>query len=271
MKFSIPPQFRVLLGLIVFILGVAFVYKNLNPNISPARFFSIAILILMALLILWMQFMKKLAGQFLLDNGLRALNRNCDPETAIVFHTQKLEMARARGEKAATMLFLNNLAVAYHANGETEKALALLKDADIDANNPAIQMVHNGNMAVLNWDAGNYDEFWRCKAIVDNYVALLNNKSPAYQNICRQMERISARADILNANYEKALAYFTGQMQNIPPFDQYAKVSNMYIIAGIYYLMDDGANYRKSLEFVAQNGNKLHVAKLAREHLAKLG
>lgn len=267
MKFSLPFQVRFLIGILVFVLGVAFIYKTFNPNISPARFFSLAILVLMALLILWAQFMKKLAGQFLLDSGLKALNRHCDPQTAIAVHTEKLNAARAKGEKAAEMLFLNNLAVAYHANGETEKALELLKSARVEANNAAIQMVHNGNMAILNWDAGNYDDFWRDKAIVDNYISMLNHKGPAYQNICRQMERIAARADILNGNYEKAVAYFTQQFQSIPPYDMYAKVSNMFILAGVYYLMGDKANYRKSLEFVAENGNKLHVAKLARQRL----
>lgn len=270
MKFRISPQAGFLIVIIIFILIVAGIYKTFQINMSPARFFSVAILVLIVLIIVGMQVIKRLGGRFLLDAGLMALNRNCDPEKAIELHSQKLEAARSRNEKAAEMLYLNNLAVAYHANGETEKALSLLKSADIDQNNPAMQMVHNGNITVLNWDYGNYDEFWRGKMVVDNFIKMLGNKSPAYQSICRQMDRIGARADILNGNYDKALAFFTSQMQNISPYDNYAKVSNMFIIAGIYYLMSDNVHYREALEYVANNGNKLHVARLARQRLNEI-
>lgn len=268
---KIPVRIWIVLALAIFMLGVGVLYKSLNiTGLSPARFTSLAIMFAIVVIIVAMQVLRRMAGQYMLDKGLKALNRECDPVTAIESHTQKLAAARAKGEKAAEMLFLNNLAVAYHANGETERALDLLSGANAGQVNPAMQMVHNGNVAILNWDAGNYDEFWHKKTVVDNYVQELSNKSPAYQAICRQMERISARADILNGDYERALGYFSRQMQTIPAYDMYARVSNCYIMAGIYYLMGDTANYRKSLEFVAQNGNKLNVARLARERLAAL-
>lgn len=268
---KIPARVWIVLALVIFMLGVGVLYKALNiTGLSPARFTSLAIMAAIVVIIVVLQVLRRMAGQYMLDKGLKALNRECDPLTAIEAHTEKLAAARGKGEKTAEMLFLNNLAVAYHANGETERALNLLAGANVGQTNPAMQMVHSGNIAILNWDAGNYDEFWRNKTIVDNYIKELSNKSPAYQAICRQMERISARADILNGDYERALGYFSRQMQTIPAYDMYARVSNCYIMAGIYYLMGDEANYRKSLEFTAQNGNKLNVAKLARERLAAL-
>lgn len=267
MKFFLSPGGRMAAGLFVFVMGVALLYRVLKPGLSPAHFFSIAIIILIIVVAVWARTVKKMAGQFLLDKGLKALNRECDPVTAIQEHSKKLEIARLRGEKNAEMLFLNNLAVAYHANGETGRALSLLQNANVNRNNPAMQMVHHGNMAVLYWDSGDYEAFWREKEIVDNYIRSIGHKNEAYHNISRQMERIAARADILNGHYQKALDYFSGQMQNIPPYDIYAKVSNTFIIAGIYYLMGDMDNYRKCLEFVAENGNLLYVAKLACERL----
>lgn len=267
---KIPAQVRILLVIVIFFLVVGFLYKALGiTGLSQARFTSLAIMAAIVVIIIVMQVMRRMAGQYMLDKGLNALNRQCDPVSAIALHTQKLEAARARGEKNAEMLFLNNLAVAYHANGETERALNLLNGANVGQGNPAIQMVHSGNIAILNWDAGNYDEFWRHKTTVDNFIRDLNHKSPAYQAICRQMERIGARADILNGDYERALAYFTGQLKTIPAYDKYAIVSNHFIMAGIYFLTGDEANYRQSLQFVAENGNKLHVARLARERLAE--
>lgn len=265
---KLPVQARIVLVIVAFFLVVAFLYKTLNiTSLSPARFTSLAMMAAIVAVLVVMRILRRMAGQYRLDKGLNALNRQCDPVTAIAEHTQKLEAARARGEKAAEMLFLNNLAVAYHANGETERALSLLSGANVGQNNPAIQMVHSGNIAILNWDAGNYDAFWHHKTIVDNFIRDLSHKSPAYQAICRQMERISARADILNGNLERALDYFAGQLKTIPPYDKYAQVSNRYIMAGIYYLLGDEANYRQSLQCVAENGNKLHVAQLARERL----
>lgn len=268
---KIPAQIRIIVAIIIFFAVVIFLYKALAiTELSPARFASFAIMAAIVVILVGMRILRHMAGRYKLDKGLNALNRECDPVSSIALHTQKLAGARARGDEAAEILLLNNLAVACHANGETERALDLLNSVHAGNKNAAIQMVHNGNIAILNWDAGNYDAFWQYKAIVDNFVREVGQKSPAYQAICRQMERIGARADILNGDYDRALNYFAGQFKTLPAYDKYAQVSNRFIMAGIYYLMGDEANYRRSLQFVAEKGHRLHVAKLARERLAAM-
>lgn len=262
-------QIRIIVAIVIFCVVVIFLYKTLSiQELSPARQVSFVIAVAIVVILVGMQILRHMTSRYRLDKGLNALNRECDPVAAIALHTQKLAAARAQGDGAAEILLLNNLAVACHANGETERALNLLNSAHTGNKNAAIQMVHNGNIAILNWDAGNYDDFWQHKAIVDNFVREVGQKSPAYQAICRQMERIGARADILNGDYDRALNYFAGQFKTLPAYDKYAQVSNRFIMAGIYYLMGDEVNYRRSLEFVAEKGHRLHVAKLARERLA---
>lgn len=262
---KVPAQIRIIAAFIIFCAVVVFLYKALAiPGLSPARFASFVIVAVIVVLLV----LRHMTDRYRLDKGLNALNRECDPAAAIAQHMQKLPAARAKGDETAEILLLNNLAVACHANGETGRALDLLNSAHTGNKNAVIQMVHNGNIAILNWDAGNYDAFWRHKAIVDNFVREVGQKPPAYQTICRQMERIGARADILNGDYDRALDYFAGQFKTLPAYDRYAQVSNRFIMAGIYYLMGDAANYRSSLQFVAEKGHRLHVAKLARERLA---
>lgn len=266
-----PAQMRIILAIIICFVVAVFLYKALAiQGLSPARFASLVIVAVIVVILVVSQILRHMAGRYQLDKGLNALNRECNPAAAIALHTQKLAGARAQGNETAEILLLNNLAVACHANGETERALDLLNSAHTGNKNAAIQMVHNGNIAILNWDAGHYDAFWRHKAIVDNFVREVGQKTPAYQAICRQMERIGARADILNGDYERALNYFAGQFKTLPAYDKYAQVSNRFIMAGIYYLMGDEANYRRSLQFVAEKGHRLHVAKLARERLATM-
>lgn len=211
-----------------------------------------------------------LTRRHLLDKGMSALSRACDPETAINEHTRRLEQARAKGNKAAENIYLNNLAVAYHANGETDKALQILRRIPMAADNAASQVLYHGNIAVLNWDKGDYDEFWYEKSIVDRYLDGLNPVTPEYKTMRNQAGRIAARGDILNGEYDRALEFFQRQLEFFPKFDLYARVSNTYIIAGIYFLMGDMPKYREALDFVANNGNKLYAARLARQRLAMI-
>lgn len=208
-----------------------------------------------------------LYGRRLTDRGLVALHYQCDPVAAIAIFNQKMDEAKAQQNNQAWQVYASNLAVAYYANNENDRAIRLLESLRPPANDAVARTIHHGNLAIMYWDNGDYEAFERDKEQAEAFFKLINNDQPAYKTCADQIDRLDARAAILQGNYDKALKYFEKQLNSIPMFNRYAKVTSLYMLAGIYHLMDKPIERDNCLRYVAAHGNKLHIAAVARERL----
>ena len=257
-----------IIGIILALLLIIFLKGQHAPGTESAQGFARLMLFLPTLVfVIFVAVI--LYGRRFPDKGLAALHYQCDPEAAIAIFDKKLAEAKAREDNQAWQVYASNLAVAYHANNETDRAIRLLESLRPPTGDAVARTIHHGNLATMHWDKGDYDAFAQEKEQSEAFLKLVNRDHAAYKTCADQIARLDARAAILAGDYTGALTHFQQQLQHIPMFNRYAKVTSLYMMAGIYHLMDNAAERDNCLQYVASHGNKLYIAKVACEQLAQ--
>ena len=262
MRPRIPRWLPGLLGIALAVALAVWLQSPYAVSVNTARMFAqvmlalaVLVFILVVLILVWS------------SSGRVALYQICDPARAAAIFDKKLEQARQNKQTGVWQKCARYLVWAYSANGETERELILLQSLKPAGDDAAALSLYHGDMALLSWDVGNYGAFGRELELARTYAA----QSVPYGRSCRKVRRrlmeLTARETILNGDYATALAYYVHQVKALPFYNVYGKIAAVYLLAGIYHLMDEHDSRDQFLAYVSRRGRKLHIAALARKRL----
>ena len=183
------------------------------------------------------------------------LNTDLDPPRLIREASAAVQKHRRRGVRTAYRVVLAN---GYLTNGEYDEAITLLQD---ELKNKFLLGHQKAVIHLLLGDAyfdkGEFED-------AEHYF------ETAKRNWAIKMlglpERIDAVLNIHRGNLPQALEYFSKSMQK-KQNDNIHIMFDHYNLAIIYEKMGDTQNHRKHLEYIAVNGNTLHIARLARKKI----
>ena len=147
----------------------------------------------------------------------------------------------------------NDLAVAYYANGEFDKAIDILKS------------VHSENIAsTFNLCVSYLGKNDIQGARMHHEIFKRYKLSKLYYYLGK---RLDAEFDIAYGNFEKALAFYINDYEKFK--SRYHRVNVSFKLAIIYGNLGEFEKQKELFEYVDENGGQLYIVKLAREWLEK--
>ena len=217
------------------------------------------------------------------------LNYQCDPKKYIEKNSELLENRILRNRIEYYFLLLN-IAVGYFSLGNNEKAIFIahkIPEKKIKENF-YFNVAYNYNLGIFysskeNWQMGKIflgnlkDIYTTLKNSPKNkngdFILSYTDNNKKYEFIpeikLREIEIMIEEIEVLlgkeNNKFQEAIEFYEKKfkIQNTT----YGRCFSKYYLAFAYEELNDFEKMKKSLEFVAENGNTLHIAEIARDIL----
>jgi len=195
-----------------------------------------------------------------LANLLQLLNVELDPGKYVEEATAV--MTQNKLDRYTIAIVNNNLATAYGQMGEYDKAIKIYKELLNDPKFRYDAVIH-GQMAQMNLAKKSMpaaQKNW------ETFEATIPAKHES--SLTRYIKSTKAQFALANGNYEESLSIHLELIESSQAIGE--KVQFSYRLAETYEKLGKSDQQKEQLEYVVANGNKLHIAKLARKQLQKL-
>lgn len=217
------------------------------------------------------------------------LNYQCDPKKYIEKNSKLLEN-RILKNRIEYYFFLLNIAVGYFSLGNNEKAILTahkIPEKKIKENF-YFNVAYNYNLGIFysskeNWQMGkifleNLKDIYTTlknspKNKNGNFILSYSDNNKKYEYVpeikLKEIEIMIEEIEVLlgkeNNRFQEAIEFYEKKfkMQSTT----YGRCFSKYYLAFAYEELNDFEKMKKSLEFVAENGNTLHIAEIARDIL----
>ena len=217
------------------------------------------------------------------------LNYQCDPKKYIEKNSELLEN-RILSNRIEYYFFLLNIAVGYFSLGNNDKAILTahkIPEKKIKENF-YFNVAYNYNLGIFysskeNWQMGKIflgnlkDIYTTLKNSPKNkngdFILSYTDNNKKYEFIpeikLREIEIMIEEIEVLlgkeNNKFQEAIEFYEKKfkIQNTT----YGKCFSKYYLAFAYEELNNFDKMKESLEFVAENGNVLHIAEIARDIL----
>ena len=200
-------------------------------------------------------------------------DEDCDPIRYIKEMTALLD--RPIKNKDHHMAFVTNLALGYIHNGQANQGIRLVEDLlkhhdkyqyDVLTSASVNLVLCLGYLSIGNLNAA---EKHYQKMGLDCDRAKSDKLEDAAINIEAFLRTLDARFSFEEGRYEEALRYFESLFNELldEPSYRLSTALGRFRLALIYEKLGNSAKEKEHLEYVAEYGNLLHVARLAREKL----
>lgn len=207
--------------------------------------------------------------------GVRQLNKYANPKEAIRIgqkHLEQILQNQAAGLTRQNTLFNQrfaqyNMAVFQSADGDYINSIKTIEWlADNSADDPQFERICRTSLATLYHYSGQDNAFMP----QFERVLFLAANMPAGKNRMwgrvNDLEPIKAVADIVIGQYEPAEVYFKTRFEG-KGSNLYVKCSCMYELAIIYNRTNNTSEMTRCFEWLAEHGNDLYFARMARQKL----
>lgn len=217
------------------------------------------------------------------------LNYQCDPKKYIEKNSELLEN-RILKNRVEYYFLLLNIAVGYFSLGNNEKAILTahkIPEKKIKENF-YFNVAYNYNLGIFysskeNWQMGkiflgNLKDIYTTlknspKNKNGNFILSYSDNNKKYEYVpeikLKEIEIMIEEIEVLlgkeNNKFQEAIEFYEKKfkMQSTT----YGRCFSKYYLAFAYEELNDFEKMKKSLEFVAENGNTLHIAEIARDIL----
>lgn len=217
------------------------------------------------------------------------LNYQCDPKKYIEKNSELLENRILRNRIEYYFLLLN-IAVGYFSLGNNEKAILTahkIPEKKIKENF-YFNVAYNYNLGIFysskeNWQMGKIflgnlkDIYTTLKNLPKNkngdFILSYTDNNKKYEYVpeikLKEIEIMIEEIEVLlgkeNNKFQEAIEFYEKKfkIQNTT----YGRCFSKYYLAFAYEELNDFEKMKESLEFVAENGNTLHIAEIARDIL----
>lgn len=217
------------------------------------------------------------------------LNYQCDPKKYIEKNSELLEN-RILKNRIEYYFFLLNIAVGYFSLGNNDKAILTahkIPEKKIKENF-YFNVAYNYNLGIFysskeNWQMGKIflenlkDIYTNLKNSPKNkngnFILSYTDNNKKYEYVpeikLKEIEIMIEEIEILlgkeNNKFQEAIEFYEKKfkMQNTT----YGRCFSKYYLAFAYEELNDFDKMKESLKFVAENGNALHIAEIARDIL----
>lgn len=198
---------------------------------------------------------------------LEILDNDCDPEK---FLSEYKNIVNEDSDSFTAMVSRCNYAAGFFGNGEFDKAIELYNTIDVEPNNPQTQSINILKEYNLTLIYLFKDELDTAKQHYNRFVEVgeeFDKDIPFYDNYVGMKKLLANRIEVFEGEYSNAKKHFKEQQENCP--DNFQKVLNMYYLYEIYSREGKENKVKDCLQFIADNGNNLYIAKKANELLNK--
>lgn len=217
------------------------------------------------------------------------LNYQCDPKKYIEKNSELLEN-RILKNRIEYYFFLLNIAVGYFSLGNNDKAILTahkIPEKKIKENF-YFNVAYNYNLGIFysskeNWQMGKIflenlkDIYTNLKNSPKNkngnFILSYTDNNKKYEYVpeikLKEIEIMIEEIEVLlgkeNNRFQEAIEFYEKKfkIQNTT----YGRCFSKYYLAFAYEELNDFDKMKKSLKFVAENGNALHIAEIARDIL----
>lgn len=191
---------------------------------------------------------------------------NCDPsgfirESGALFN-------KYANKKTTISLLNNNLAIAYFDNGESDKAIEILKSIPLNETKVTLEnIVVHYNLGSITLKAEQAEVAMLHYEKIKSYRSFTNKKR-ILSLIDNTISRLDADFAIEQGHYEQALGFYQTRFQKATT--QSEKVHSKFQMARIYEKTGETDKQRQCLEYVSNNGKHIYIANIARNKLSAL-
>ena len=193
------------------------------------------------------------------------LKNQCDPYPWL--HVTKECLSKSKNEPLRQIFLMDHCAALAYI-GEYEKAYELSKAINIDKYSstlPPQKVIYYHNLASYCTELNNFEEadLWHQKA-EQLYADITNPKQK--ESLKNTMQSGKAEACYRKKEYDQALEI----LENKIPKNKLESVNTAFSAARIYIAQNNVENAKAKLQYVIQNGNKLHSVMEARQLMEQL-
>lgn len=270
------------------ILGVLSVIIAYNVFKIPLEILIYIIVILTSFLLL-IKLWRPVYTANIIKNILPILNEQCDPHLFLEKSAALLMKPFLKNTNEYSFVLLN-MAVGYFAQGNVNRAVETAREIpenEIEKNH-YLKIVYLYNMATFYIS----EEHWNTAEVfinkLQNYTELLKNspvskdgknimmylpekKQPEYfpvkniDEVNTMLDELTTLLRLKDKKYQEAIELYEKKFNRNN--NKYIKSYCKYYQAVWYEELGDIENMKKSLTYTAENGNKLHIAVVARDIL----
>lgn len=201
------------------------------------------------------------------NNLLTVINDECDPEKYLEIYKK---IVKYDSDNFTAMVSRCNLAAGYFGNGEFNEAVNVYETIDVEPLNPQTQSViilKEYNLTLIYLFKDDIENAKKHYEIFKKVGDEFDKDIPFYDNFVGMDKLLSNRIKVFEGDYTDALHHFESQKEECP--DNFQKVLNMYYLYEIYSRQGKENKVKDALNYIVENGNKLYIAKKAKELLKK--
>jgi len=191
---------------------------------------------------------------------MHLLNVELDPGKYVEEVTAILNEGKI--DKRTAVILNNSLATAYGQMGEYDKAIKLYKQL-LDDPKFNYRGVVNGQLTQIYLAK---KEVPAAKKRWDEFKSTLSPKHE--KSLERYIKSMEGHFALLDEKYEESLQTHLDLLTSVQAKGE--EVHLRYRLAETYKKLGDDHQQKEQLEFVAEHGNKLHIADLARQQLQEM-
>ena len=171
----------------------------------------------------------------------------------------------------ALRLAKNNLGTGHYANGDFDKAIKVLEDIKLNERNVndfVFNTIVHSNMCSINLQQGNIGKALKHYEAIKAYLASFTKETQNKKWLEFAIEDLDAAFDLANGRYEKALKFYKSHSQ-LSSETKYGRVHANFNLAMAYEGVGDIEKQKEHYTYVAEHGNLLYIAKIAKEKLER--
>jgi len=162
----------------------------------------------------------------------------------------------------------NNLATGHYANGDFDKALEVLDTITLkekNSNDFIFNTIVHSNYCVMNLQKNNIGAALKHYEAIKEYIT--DSKDNANKKWLEfAIEDLDAAFNLTHGRYEKALEFYKNHSL-LTGDTKYGRVYANFNLAKTYEGVNNAEKMAEHYKYVAENGNLLYIAKIAREKL----